>query len=156
MAIDCHVEHGSMHTAAALPASPAYLRKTHRASTTPAVQHLTPPSSVPAGFGRIGRLVMRVALMRDDIEVVSVNDPFLDPSYMAYMLKFDSVHGRLAAEVSSDDSGFIVNGSKIKVHTDKDPGAIPWGDDGVDYVIEASGARLHSLHTLLLFTCLQK
>jgi hypothetical protein len=72
-----------------------------------------------AGFGRIGRLVTRVALLRDDIQVVGVNDPFLDPKYMTYMLKYDSVHGRLAAEITSSDDSFTVNGEKVKVATEK-------------------------------------
>ena len=72
-----------------------------------------------AGFGRIGRLVLRVALMRDDIKVVAVNDPFLDPEYMTYMLKYDSVHGRLAADLDYDDKTFSVDGQKIKVFTEK-------------------------------------
>jgi hypothetical protein len=72
-----------------------------------------------AGFGRIGRLVTRVALLRDDIQVVGVNDPFLDPKYMTYMLKYDSVHGRLAAEITSADDSFTVNGEKVKVATEK-------------------------------------
>lgn len=57
--------------------------------------------------------------MRDDIQVVAVNDPFLDPAYMAYMLKYDSVHGRLAAEVTHDDTSFIVDGQKITVTSEK-------------------------------------
>jgi glyceraldehyde-3-phosphate dehydrogenase/erythrose-4-phosphate dehydrogenase len=72
-----------------------------------------------AGFGRIGRLVTRVCLMRDDMEVVAVNDPFLDPSYMAYMLQYDSVHGRLAADISHDETSFTVNGQNVKVSTEK-------------------------------------
>ena len=76
-------------------------------------------AATPAGFGRIGRLVLRVALQRDDIEVVAVNDPFLDPKYMSYMLKYDSVHGRLAADIEHDDSSFTVGGQKVKVFTEK-------------------------------------
>lgn len=72
-----------------------------------------------AGFGRIGRLVTRVCLMRDDMEVVAVNDPFLDPSYMAYMLQYDSVHGRLAADIKCDESTFTVNGQTVKVSTER-------------------------------------
>lgn len=94
------------------------------------------------GFGRIGRLVMRVALMRPDVEVVAVNDPFLDPDYMSYMLQYDSVHGRLDAALTHDDKTFSVNGSKIGVHNEKDPASIPWGDYGVDYVVESSGVFL--------------
>lgn len=70
-----------------------------------------------AGFGRIGRLVTRVALLRDDIQVVAVNDPFVDPKYMTYMLEYDSVHGRLNADISSTENSFSVNGQDIKVFT---------------------------------------
>jgi glyceraldehyde 3-phosphate dehydrogenase len=62
---------------------------------------------------------MRVALMRDDIDVVAVNDPFLDPKYMAYMLKYDSVHGRLGADIVTDDSSFTVSGQTVKVFTER-------------------------------------
>lgn len=96
------------------------------------------------GFGRIGRLVTRVALLRDDIQVVGVNDPFLDPKYMTYMLKYDSVHGRLAADITASDDSFTVNGENIKVATEKDPANIPWGKWGVDYVVESSGVYLSS------------
>jgi hypothetical protein len=63
--------------------------------------------------------VTRVALLRDDIQVVGVNDPFLDPKYMTYMLKYDSVHGRLAADITASDDSFTVNGENIKVATEK-------------------------------------
>lgn len=62
---------------------------------------------------------MRVALMRPDIEVVSVNDPFLDPEYMTYMLQYDTVHGRMNAEFESDDTAFYIDGKKITVHTER-------------------------------------
>lgn len=94
------------------------------------------------GFGRIGRLVARVCLMRDDMEIVAVNDPFLDPSYMSYMLQYDSVHGRLAADVTHDDSSFTVDGQKVQVSTERDPSNCPWGDYGVDIVVESSGVFL--------------
>ena len=69
------------------------------------------------GFGRIGRLVFRAALNRDDVEVVGLNDPFLNPEYMAYMLKYDSVHGKFPGEVSSEDGALVVNGKKYPVFT---------------------------------------
>lgn len=72
-----------------------------------------------AGFGRIGRLVTRAALLRDDIQVVAVNDPFVDPEYMTYMLEYDSVHGRLNADISSTENSFSVNGQDIKVFTQR-------------------------------------
>ena len=72
------------------------------------------------GFGRIGRLVFRAALNRDDVEVVGLNDPFMNPEYMAYMLKYDSVHGKFPGEVSSEDGALIVNGKKYPVFTAMD------------------------------------
>ena len=66
------------------------------------------------GFGRIGRLTFRAALTHDDVEVVALNDPFMNPEYMAYMLKYDSVHGKFPGTVEAYDGGLIVNGKKIK------------------------------------------
>ncbi|XP_024543909.1 glyceraldehyde-3-phosphate dehydrogenase, cytosolic [Selaginella moellendorffii] len=92
------------------------------------------------GFGRIGRLVLRVALTRDDIEVVAVNDPFTSAKYMAYLFKYDSTHGIFHEEVKAvDDTTLEVGGHKIKVYGQRDPADIPWGDAGVDFVVEASG-----------------
>ncbi|KAG5422363.1 GPD [Candida metapsilosis] len=91
------------------------------------------------GFGRIGRIVLRIALQRKDIEVVAVNDPFIAPDYAAYMFKYDSTHGRYKGEVKSEGDNLIIDGHKIKVHGEKDPASIPWGKDGVDYVIESTG-----------------
>jgi glyceraldehyde 3-phosphate dehydrogenase len=93
------------------------------------------------GFGRIGRLVLRAALERSDaVEVVAINDPFISPEYMAYQFKYDSVHGVYQGEVKFDEKALYVNGHKMAVHMEKDPAAIPWGDYGVEYVAEASGA----------------
>jgi len=91
------------------------------------------------GFGRIGRLVMRVCLARDDIEVVAVNDPFINPKYMAYMLKYDTVHGRMSADITVEDDFLIVDGQKIKVFAERDPANISWGDSGVKTVVESTG-----------------
>lgn len=91
------------------------------------------------GFGRIGRLVMRVALQRKDIEVVSFNDPFIGADYAAYMFKYDSTHGRFEGDVKAEGEYLIVDGHKIKAHSEKDPASIPWGKDGVDYVVESTG-----------------
>jgi glyceraldehyde-3-phosphate dehydrogenase type I len=91
------------------------------------------------GFGRIGRLVLRVALNHPEVEVVSVNDPFMDVDYMAYMVKYDSTHGRFKGDVKSAEAQLIVNGSPIKVHAQRNPEEIPWGDDGVDVVVESTG-----------------
>ena len=67
-----------------------------------------------AGFGRIGRLVMRAILARDDVEIVAVNDPFIKADYMAYMFKYDSTHGRFNGEVTGSEEGFFINGKKIE------------------------------------------
>ncbi|KAJ8763008.1 hypothetical protein K2173_023213 [Erythroxylum novogranatense] len=92
------------------------------------------------GFGRIGRLVLRVATSRDDIDVVSVNDPFIDAKYMAYMFKYDSTHGVFNGSLKVlDDSTLEINGKEVKVTCKRDPAEIPWGDYGVDYVVESSG-----------------
>ncbi|MDA1044970.1 MAG: type I glyceraldehyde-3-phosphate dehydrogenase [Verrucomicrobia bacterium] len=94
------------------------------------------------GFGRIGRLVFRAAEARGDIEVVAVNDPFLDPEYMAYLLKYDSVHGRYAGEVSGQNGKFVVDGREVAVFTERDPAAIKWGKVGADYIVESTGVFL--------------
>lgn len=92
------------------------------------------------GFGRIGRLVLRVALARDDIEVVALNDPFIDTKYMAYMFKYDSTHGIYKDEIKViDEQTLVIGGHRIKVFGKRDPAEIPWADAGVDYVVEASG-----------------
>ena len=91
------------------------------------------------GFGRIGRLVLRIALTRKDINVVAVNDPFIAPEYAAYMFKYDSTHGKFKGEVTSLGDELVIDGHKIKVFGERDPAAIPWGKAGVDYVIESTG-----------------
>ncbi|PVH18159.1 glyceraldehyde-3-phosphate dehydrogenase [Candidozyma duobushaemuli] len=91
------------------------------------------------GFGRIGRLVLRIALERKDIKVVAVNDPFIAADYAAYMFKYDSTHGQYKTEVSSEGSNLIIGGQKIKVYGEKDPAQIPWGADGIDLVVDSTG-----------------
>lgn len=92
------------------------------------------------GFGRIGRLVFRAALdSPDEFEVVSVNDPFIAPDYMAYMVKYDTVHGRFNGEVYADGENLIANGRTIKVHSFKTPEEIPWGKDGAEYIVDSTG-----------------
>lgn len=92
------------------------------------------------GFGRIGRLVLRIATSRDDMEVVAVNDPFIDVKYMAYMLKYDSTHGVFKGTIRVvDDSTLEINGKQIQVSSKRNPEEIPWGDYGVEYVVESSG-----------------
>jgi glyceraldehyde 3-phosphate dehydrogenase len=101
------------------------------------------------GFGRIGRLAFRVAASRSDVEVVGIND-LIDVSYMAYMLKYDSCHGRFNGTVDVQDGKLIVNGKAIRVTAEKDPSNLKWGDIGATAVIESTGlflddakARLH-------------
>ncbi|XP_072963779.1 glyceraldehyde-3-phosphate dehydrogenase GAPCP2, chloroplastic [Typha angustifolia] len=92
------------------------------------------------GFGRIGRLVLRIATSRDDIEVVAVNDPFIDAKYMAYMFKYDSTHGLFKGTLKVvDESTLEINGKKVTVTSKRDPAEIPWNDLGAEYVIESSG-----------------
>lgn len=91
------------------------------------------------GFGRIGRMAFR-AIAKDfkDIEVVAIND-LLDPEYLAYMLKFDSVHGRFNGEVAVEGNNLVVNGKKIRLTAERDPSNLKWGEVGADIVIESTG-----------------
>ncbi|CAH6719347.1 glyceraldehyde-3-phosphate dehydrogenase [[Candida] jaroonii] len=91
------------------------------------------------GFGRIGRLVLRIALEREDINVVAINDPFIAPDYAAYMFKYDSTHRSYKDEVTSEDNYLVIKGKKIQVFQERDPANIPWGKVGVEYVIESTG-----------------
>ncbi|QDY42102.1 glyceraldehyde-3-phosphate dehydrogenase [Candidatus Pantoea soli] len=93
------------------------------------------------GFGRIGRIVFRAAQQRSDIEIVAIND-LLDADYMAYMLKYDSTHGRFDGTVEVQDGALIVNGKKIRVTSEKDPANLKWDEVGVDVVAEATGIFL--------------
>ena len=93
------------------------------------------------GFGRIGRLVMRAAAERQDIEVVAIND-LLDTDYIAYLLKYDSTHGVFNGEVSVDNDSLVVNGKTIRITSEKDPAALKWGDVNVDVVVESTGLFL--------------
>jgi len=94
------------------------------------------------GFGRIGRMVFRAAVQNfADIEVVGIND-LLEPDYLAYMLKYDSVHGRFKGEVSVDGNTLIVNGKKIRLTAVKNPAELAWGDVGADIVVESTGLFL--------------
>lgn len=95
------------------------------------------------GFGRIGRMVFRAAVQNfaDDIEVVGIND-LLEPDYLAYMLKYDSVHGRFEGDVSVDGNTLIVNGKKIRLTAVKDPAELKWDEIGADIVVEATGLFL--------------
>nr|WP_325298636.1 type I glyceraldehyde-3-phosphate dehydrogenase [uncultured Dysosmobacter sp.] len=94
------------------------------------------------GFGRIGRLVFRAALAHDDVEVVGLNDPFMNPEYMAYMLKYDSVHGKFPGEVKAEDGMLVVDGKKFPVFTAMDVKDIPWASVGAEYICECTGKHL--------------
>lgn len=93
------------------------------------------------GFGRIGRLVFRASMQREDIEVVAIND-LIDVEYMAYMLRYDSVHGKFQGTVEVENGQLVVNGRKIRVTAEKEPAKINWGAAGVEYVIESTGRFL--------------
>ena len=93
------------------------------------------------GFGRIGRIVFRAAQHRDDIEVVGIND-LIDVEYMAYMLKYDSTHGRFDGTVEVKDGNLVVNGKTIRVTSERDPANLNWGAIGVDVAVEATGLFL--------------
>jgi len=94
------------------------------------------------GFGRIGRMVFRAAAQNfSDIEVVGIND-LLDPEYLAYMLKYDSVHGRFKGDVSVEGNNLIVNGKTIRLTAERDPADLKWGEVGADVVVEATGLFL--------------
>ncbi|MDQ0783146.1 type I glyceraldehyde-3-phosphate dehydrogenase [Chryseobacterium sp. W4I1] len=93
------------------------------------------------GFGRIGRLVFRAMTERDNIEVVGIND-LINAEYMAYMLKYDSVHGIFAGEVSVEGNDLVVNGKRIRVTAERDPNNLKWNEVGADYIVESTGLFL--------------
>jgi len=95
------------------------------------------------GFGRIGRLVLRAALVtKAEVEIVALNDPFLDLDYMVYLFKYDSTHGHYPGHVEAKDGKLVVDGHQIAVYAEKDPASIPWGKHGADYVVESTGVFL--------------
>ncbi|MBD9219386.1 MAG: type I glyceraldehyde-3-phosphate dehydrogenase [Clostridiales bacterium] len=91
------------------------------------------------GFGRIGRLVLRASLTRDDVQVVAINDPAISVDYMVYMMKYDTAQGRFNGEVYAKDGKLVVNGKEITVYALFNPEEIPWRDTGVEYVVESTG-----------------
>ncbi len=91
------------------------------------------------GFGRIGRLILRAANKRDDVQVVAINDPFVDIDYAKYLFEYDTVHGKFDGEVEVKGGKLVVNGNAISVFQEKDPTLIPWGKAGADYIAEATG-----------------
>ena len=102
------------------------------------------------GFGRIGRLVLRAAVDRKDVEVVGINDPFISPDYASYLLRYDSIHGHFNGTVEHTENSIIVNGKEIKMFAEKEPNKIDWKGCGAEYIAEATGkftdpdgAKLH-------------
>ena len=93
------------------------------------------------GFGRIGRMVVRRALEHPEIEIVGIND-LCPADYLAYMLKYDSMHGKFTGEVKAEDGVIIINGKRIPVSAERDPANLPWKDLGAEYVIESTGLFL--------------
>ena len=93
------------------------------------------------GFGRIGRMVLRASLDHPEIKVVGIND-LCPADYLAYMLKYDTMHGKFRAEVGSTDSAIIVNGQEIPVFAERNPADLPWGKIGAEYVVESTGLFL--------------
>ncbi len=92
------------------------------------------------GFGRIGRLVFRAAMAQPEtFDVVAVNDPFVDLEYMVYMTRYDTMHGQFNGTVEAKDGKFLVNGKEVKVFDKMNPDEIPWGENGVEYVVESTG-----------------
>ncbi|MFU0831364.1 MAG: hypothetical protein ACFWUC_00250 [Oscillospiraceae bacterium] len=92
------------------------------------------------GFGRIGRLVFRAAVAQPEtFEIVGINDPFIDPDYMVYMVKYDTMHGRFQGDVKTENGKLVVNGKAISVFAETDPAQIPWGEVGAEYVVESTG-----------------
>src|SRR5690625_4658570 len=90
------------------------------------------------GFGRIGRNIFRGAFNDPNIEIVAVND-LMDPATLAHLLKYDSVHGRFEADVQVEDDAIVINGKRTIITAERDPANLPWGDLGVEYVIESTG-----------------
>ncbi|HHT95214.1 MAG TPA: type I glyceraldehyde-3-phosphate dehydrogenase [Clostridia bacterium] len=94
------------------------------------------------GFGRIGRLVFRSAIDNPKVEIRGINDPFLDVAYMAYLLKYDSVHGQFKGTIETGENFLIVNGKKVMVYASMEPAGIPWKDCGAEYIVESTGVFL--------------
>ena len=94
------------------------------------------------GFGRIGRLVFRAGINSSDIEFLGINDPGMTPDYMAYMLRYDTMQGKFDGEITWDNESITVNGKKVMVYAEMKPAQLPWGQLGVEYVVEATGLFL--------------
>ena len=102
------------------------------------------------GFGRIGRMVFRAAVenFSNDIQIVGIND-LLEPEYLAYMLKYDSVHGQFKGEVSVEDGALVVNGNKIRLTAERDPLNLKWNEVEADVVVESTGLFLEHVCKIL-------
>ena len=94
------------------------------------------------GFGRIGRVTLRILLTRENIEVVAIND-LTDAKTLAHLLKYDSVHGIINADIKVEERAIVINGKKIAVYAEKDPANLPWKALGIDVVIESTGFFLN-------------
>ncbi|KHJ86520.1 putative glyceraldehyde-3-phosphate dehydrogenase, type I, partial [Oesophagostomum dentatum] len=110
----------------------------------PLSRNMVKPKVGINGFGRIGRLVLRAAVEKDTVEVVAVNDPFINIDYMVYLFQYDSTHGRFKGTVKHEGDHLVVSREgksthTIKVHNSKDPSQIPWGADGAEYIVESTG-----------------
>src|SRR3546814_15214606 len=93
------------------------------------------------GFGRVGRLVFRAAIDRPNVEIVGIND-LLDAEYIAYLLTYDSVHGKFKGEVKVEDGHLVVNGKTIRVSSERNPADLRWNEVGADYIVESTGLFL--------------
>jgi len=93
------------------------------------------------GFGRIGRLVFRASINRNDVQIVGIND-LLDVNYMAYMLKYDTVHGQFNGTIEVKDGKLVVNGNEVRVTAEKDPANLKWDEIGAEYIVESTGLFL--------------
>ena len=93
------------------------------------------------GFGRIGRMVFRASVNHPEIEIVGIND-LCPADYLAYMLKYDTMHGQFAGTVSATETAIVVNGKEIPIYAKRDPAEIPWGQLGAEYVVESTGLFL--------------
>uniref|UniRef100_A0A8C5TNG7 Glyceraldehyde-3-phosphate dehydrogenase n=1 Tax=Malurus cyaneus samueli TaxID=2593467 RepID=A0A8C5TNG7_9PASS len=91
------------------------------------------------GFGRIGRLVTRAAVLSGKVQVVAINDPFIDLNYMVYMFKYDSTHGHFKGTVKAENGKLVINGNAITIFQERDPSNIKWADAGAEYVVESTG-----------------